>query len=209
MLNMDTREKIIKAASDLFLKYGLRSVTIDDICNDLHISKKTFYAHFKQKEELIESLLDEMYKKKKSEKKKLNSESDAIDDMLRALNVFKIDSMFEKHVNFFYDLYKYYPGVAQKHDEMVEGHVLQHIQDELHLGIQQGLFREDMDVIATSVLMNLKFAKIFQELRKVKGWSVAHAVNFVADAFLRLVASEKGWNYYQTKKGIIDNKIIE
>ncbi|NCA80053.1 MAG: TetR/AcrR family transcriptional regulator, partial [Sphingobacteriia bacterium] len=35
---MDTREKIIKTASDLFLKYGLRSVSIDDICNELHIS---------------------------------------------------------------------------------------------------------------------------------------------------------------------------
>ena len=32
---MDVREKILKTASDLFLKYGLRSVTIDDICNDL------------------------------------------------------------------------------------------------------------------------------------------------------------------------------
>ncbi len=57
---MDVRDKILKTASDLFLKYGLRSVSIDDICNELHISKKTFYAHFKQKEELVESLLAQM-----------------------------------------------------------------------------------------------------------------------------------------------------
>ncbi|HQO47821.1 MAG TPA: TetR/AcrR family transcriptional regulator [Paludibacteraceae bacterium] len=57
---METRKRIIKVASELFLKYGLRSVTIDDICNELRISKKTFYVHFKQKEELIESLLTEM-----------------------------------------------------------------------------------------------------------------------------------------------------
>lgn len=55
-MDVETRKRIIKVASELFLKYGLRSVTIDDICNELRISKKTFYVHFKQKEELIESL---------------------------------------------------------------------------------------------------------------------------------------------------------
>ena len=59
-MDVETRKRIIKVASELFLKYGLRSVTIDDICNELRISKKTFYVHFKQKEELIESLLTEM-----------------------------------------------------------------------------------------------------------------------------------------------------
>jgi len=63
-MDVETRKRIIKVASELFLKYGLRSVTIDDICNELRISKKTFYVHFKQKEELIESLLTEMRHKK-------------------------------------------------------------------------------------------------------------------------------------------------
>ena len=51
------KNEILKTAGELFFKYGLRSVSIDDICNEMHISKKTFYVHFKQKDELVECLL--------------------------------------------------------------------------------------------------------------------------------------------------------
>ncbi|MBO8440564.1 MAG: helix-turn-helix transcriptional regulator [bacterium] len=46
----ELKYKIIDKAKELFLKYGLRSVTIDDICRDLRISKKTFYSVLKGKE---------------------------------------------------------------------------------------------------------------------------------------------------------------
>ena len=64
----DLRAKILKTSGELFFKFGIRSVSIDDICNDLHISKKTFYTVFKQKDELVVELLDAILYKKEMEK---------------------------------------------------------------------------------------------------------------------------------------------
>ena len=53
----ELKEKIIRQAKQMFWDYGLKRVGIDDICNELHISKKTFYTVFKTKNELIEEIL--------------------------------------------------------------------------------------------------------------------------------------------------------
>ena len=56
------RENIISKAEELFLSFGFKSVTMDDIANAMGISKKTIYAHFANKTELVEvvtfSILD-------------------------------------------------------------------------------------------------------------------------------------------------------
>jgi AcrR family transcriptional regulator len=47
------RNDIIRKSFQLFRQHGIRRVTMDDIANDLGISKKTLYWHFSHKEELL------------------------------------------------------------------------------------------------------------------------------------------------------------
>ena len=54
----DLREHIIKTAGEMFFRLGIRSVSIDDICHELGMSKKTFYVYFESKDALIDQLLD-------------------------------------------------------------------------------------------------------------------------------------------------------
>ena len=49
---METKERIIQEARNLFLRLGIRSVSMDDIATQLGISKKTVYQHFQDKDEL-------------------------------------------------------------------------------------------------------------------------------------------------------------
>ena len=53
----DQKCNIIKTAGDMFFRLGIRSVSIDDICHELGMSKKTFYVYFASKDELVEQLL--------------------------------------------------------------------------------------------------------------------------------------------------------
>ena len=55
------REKIIHKSADLFLSYGFKSVTMDDIANALGISKKTIYLHFDNKTKLVEATTLSMF----------------------------------------------------------------------------------------------------------------------------------------------------
>ncbi len=47
------RENILDKSADLFLNYGFKSVTMDDIANALGISKKTIYQHLENKTKLV------------------------------------------------------------------------------------------------------------------------------------------------------------
>ena len=53
----DQKCNIIKTAGNLFFRLGIRSVSIDDICRELGMSKKTFYVYFESKDALIEQML--------------------------------------------------------------------------------------------------------------------------------------------------------
>ena len=48
------KEEIVEQAIRLFLQYGFKSITMDEIAQQMHISKKTIYAHFSNKEVLVE-----------------------------------------------------------------------------------------------------------------------------------------------------------
>ncbi|HRS68377.1 MAG TPA: TetR/AcrR family transcriptional regulator [Paludibacteraceae bacterium] len=197
---MEVKDKILKTASELFLKYGLRSVSIDDICNDLRISKKTFYVHFKQKEELVESLLVQMRCKHNNSFDKLSEEHNVIDMLLNDTSRFKSSGMAEKHINFFYDLQKYYPEISTNHDVEMHNRQIKQTQQVLCKGVEQGWFRADMNVDAMAIFIHVRFSNLFQELREQGGLTIAQAVDFMLDAFFRLVTTEQGLEYYLSKK---------
>ena len=50
------KDKILETAADMFLSYGFKSVTMDDIASEMAISKKTIYVHFKNKIKLVEAV---------------------------------------------------------------------------------------------------------------------------------------------------------
>jgi TetR/AcrR family transcriptional regulator, cholesterol catabolism regulator len=60
MTETDTKQRIQKGAHNLVMQYGIRSVSMDDIAANLGISKKTIYHYFKDKDELVEAVVDEV-----------------------------------------------------------------------------------------------------------------------------------------------------
>ena len=49
---MTVKQKIINKSDNLFRTYGLRGVTMDNICSELGMSKKTIYKYFHDKESI-------------------------------------------------------------------------------------------------------------------------------------------------------------
>ncbi|WP_422354444.1 TetR/AcrR family transcriptional regulator [Roseivirga pacifica] len=56
---MELRDKIIEHTGNLMIQFGIRTVTMDDISRDLGISKKTIYQYFKDKKDLVNSIVRE------------------------------------------------------------------------------------------------------------------------------------------------------
>src|SRR6266480_434122 len=55
------RQRIVEAARAHFFSHGFRSVTMDDLAEELAISKKTLYAHFPSKTALLEAVLADKF----------------------------------------------------------------------------------------------------------------------------------------------------
>ena len=193
----DLRAKILKTAGELFFKFGIRSVSIDDICKELHISKKTFYTVFKQKDELVVELLDAiLHKKEKGYHVVIDQECNVLDMLVQ--NFKKMHGLsIEKHLAFGYDLEKFYPELWHAHlvkmKELDQTYTAQMLQK----GIEQGMYREDLNVEATSVFVSNVVPDTLKELMGLS-MNTAQRIDYILDILVHILCSEEGLNYYRS-----------
>ncbi len=202
------RQNILRTAETEFLKYGIRSVSIDDICNTLHISKKTFYTEFRQKEELIMLVLESISERNSNEDReysKLFTEYNAIDLALAYRHpVFK--ERTSKYEKFMRDLIKYYPDI---HSEFLSGkkeNIKNFILNNVQKGVKEGFYRAELeDLTSGSVYLDYMYNVIVVSIdlvEKDNNITKNALIDLRADTFLRMVCNEKGLNYYEQKNKI-------
>ena len=108
------REKIMSKASDLFMKLGFKSVTMDDIAGEMCISKKTIYKFFSNKEILIEEITDKIHSEIHEIVNQIVTQNyNAIEENYQIRRMFK--EMFKSaDTSPVYQLKKHYPKIYQK-----------------------------------------------------------------------------------------------
>ncbi|MGL4687744.1 MAG: TetR/AcrR family transcriptional regulator, partial [Fusobacteriaceae bacterium] len=79
---LDKKESIIASAKTLILKNGYQKTTIEDITNNIKISKGSFYTYFLSKEELLNSMLDEILKSSRSRKKEILDKKHILEEVI-------------------------------------------------------------------------------------------------------------------------------
>lgn len=194
---MELKTEIIKTAGEMFFNYGLRSVSVDDICREMHISKKTFYTQFKLKEDLVVELLKRMSEQKQKERHTVCSCDNVIDFCLRNFHVFSKKEDEEKYAALFFDLEKFYPKIwSMYHMEMEKGSV-EYTVTLLRCGIEQGLFRDDIDVEAMAFLIAKGFKAVILAVRDRLSRKAGNI--FFFDTFMHMVATPEGLAYYKEK----------
>ena len=140
------KEEIVKQAIGLFLQYGFKSVTMDEIAQHMSISKKTIYAHFSNKESLVEEATLSRFSYVMDCIKTISKQAK---DPIIELYQLKKEAL--KHISSGqnspqYQLQKYYPNlylkVKQKEFEILSGS----FSNSLKKGIETGLFRKNINI---------------------------------------------------------------
>lgn len=169
----------------MFLKYGLRSVSVDDICSEMRISKKTFYNVFKTKEMLLEELQDKVITNNVKVKIEPKEGKSVIDLMRENTSKFIArQALVEKHVAFLYDLEKYYPELFKRFSERMDEVKSQQAAEFIRMGQQEGVFREDLKVEMT-VRVVKEVMKV--ALTKIPGTTMAERSEEALDYLLRIL----------------------
>jgi AcrR family transcriptional regulator len=142
------KEKIIKKATDMFLKLGFKSVTMDDIAGEMCISKKTIYKYFSNKEMLIEEGTEVVHQKIHALMDEVVSQNhNAIAENFQLREMFK--EMFQSFDQSpAYQLKKHYPEIYQKMMANEIEDCSQMFRQNIQKGITQGLYRAETDVEA-------------------------------------------------------------
>lgn len=143
------KEKIIKKATDMFLKLGFKSVTMDDIACEMCISKKTIYKYFSNKEKLIEEGTEVVHQKIHAVMDEvIAKEYNAIEENFEIRKIFK--EMFQSFDHSpAYQLKKHYPEIYQKMMENEIEDCSNVFGQNIEKGIKEGLYRQDTDIEAS------------------------------------------------------------
>lgn len=198
----ELKEKIIRQAKQMFWDYGLKRVGIDDICTELHISKKTFYTVFKTKNELIEEILKSVRIEKK-QMEEIADNDNIIEYLISKTNTFRNKPRRddEKFFQIHFDMKKYYSELFDKHCRLIKEDAEVNTLSILNMGIAQGLFREDMDLTLTKKLISEIFSNML-EYSNTNKIPFIYMMDFCMDTMFRIVCNDKGLEYYNS----INNK---
>lgn len=140
------KEKILQTATEMFLTYGFKSVTMDDIAEKMSISKKTIYTHFSNKTKLVEETTTGMFDCiTLGIDSILSLNYDPIEELFQ-IKKFVLENLKDEKSSPQYQLQKYYPKLhatltKQQYDVMKRC-----VSENLERGVSDGLFRKEIDI---------------------------------------------------------------
>ena len=191
---MSFKDKILDSAESLFTRFGLRSVTMDDIAKDLSMSKKTLYGCVKDKKELVFLTITKNVLAHKRESEAIfKNISHPIDQMLAIFEMMH-KRVSEINPSVFFDLKKSYPKAFDKFNSFREEFIFNKIKDNLLAGAQQGLYRGDMDVELIAKYYIVLVDYIISPIEPNKE-SIMHMQYELLNYHMRGIVTEKGLKY--------------
>ena len=191
--NKDTSKQIMRRAEALFMRYGIKSVSMDDIARELGISKKTLYQFFENKEDLILRTIESHLHDEVCDMDLIQAgAANALQEiMLLARHI--IGQFQELTPSVVYDLKKYYPEAWGMIDKMQREHVYQSILDNLKRGMTEGDYRRDLNPeIMARLHVGSLYLPIDQSLFPVREFQPDQVFKEYIYHFVRGVASEQG-----------------
>jgi len=193
----EKRLEILERASSVYMKYGVKSVTMDDLSRELAMSKKTIYKYFDDKNDLVKSIIEMKVEMDTAVCINCSQQSEnAIEDLIN-VSKFVVEHVGNVNPTVFYDLRKYYKDAWQILEDHKWEFVLSMIKTNIERGIKEGIYRDNMnvDVIArlyvasTDNIMNseifpwpdFKFQEVFTEMIRlhIKGMANEKGIKYL------------------------------
>ena len=161
------REEIVEAAAEKMRSVGIRSVSIDDICRQLGISKKTFYVYFESKDQLVKEMLL-LHEQKMEEKMLREVEGKSVVQILHewADMAKNNEKDLEQPPPLMYDLQKYYPALCNMHKEHLCEMLCRNLKRFICKGQQEGVFRAELDADLTAQLFAYSHYLMMEQLQQ-------------------------------------------
>ncbi len=193
-------ERILNSALSLYSKYGIKSITMDDLCRELGISKKTLYQHVDDKQDLIRKVIGhEIEMQRNAMEKMFRSEMNAIDELMHVNKYIHLSQSIHSPT-FYFDLKKYYPDIYNEWIEYKRKKMYEMIMRNLKKGIAEGLFRKDMDA---RIISKLHVARVemmhASTIIEEEEYSTATFIDEIFNYHIHGICNDHGLKYFRMK----------
>ncbi|PIB37372.1 hypothetical protein BFP72_03145 [Reichenbachiella sp. 5M10] len=200
-------DKIKETAGQLFSRYGIRSVSMDDIARELSISKKTIYQNFKDKDQIVMMGVEQHIEKEKKEFGEVMRDAEnAIDEILRFSKCLR-KNIAEVNPTVLFDLRKFHPQAWEKWLSFKNDFIKRTVLCTIERGKKEGLFREEIkaDILATYRIETIEMTfdpKIFS----TEKYEFIELQMELLEHFVRGMLTRKGYDVYEELNNTINNE---
>lgn len=205
MEEINIKEKIQKGAEDLFMRYGVRSISMDDIARHLAVSKKTLYQHFADKEDIVTMTCKAHLDRNALEFQSVrNTAKNALEELAQ-LSVCLKRNMQDMNPSLLFDLQKYHPKAWSVWLNHKNKFIRESVVRNLKQGIEEGYFRPELDPeVIAAVRLEMVHLAFNEEIFPRERFKLPDVQMQIFDHFVFGLLTEKGRKLYLKFKQ--DNK---
>ena len=202
---VEVRERIIVESGTLFGKYGIKSMTMDALAEEMGISKRTIYERFKDKDTLLLEVIRYYQQRTKENAHKLIDQSDnAIEALFRIIRM-TISQMAQLNPTFLHDFKKYHNKVFKAIAQQEDIRDFSITSKLLETGIEQGVFRDDIHIGIVNHTLHTLFDLFGHESRLIdEGFHRKEMFDHIIIPYFRGISTEKGQKLLEDCKPILD-----
>ena len=191
-------KNILDKVLSLYQKYGIKSITMDDVARELAISKKTLYLYVTDKTDLVEKTLIHEMEKRACEYENINCcGKNAIEELI-AVHKFVNKKIKELNPSTEYDLKKYYPELYHKFHGDRYQKIYDRIIENIRKGKKEGLYRQELNDEIIAKITAMRTEEITgKEIATVSEFTSPHFFMEVIIYHIRGIANAKGIEFLE------------
>ncbi|MCA6440068.1 MAG: TetR/AcrR family transcriptional regulator [Sediminibacterium sp.] len=191
--NMATQDRIIEKAHELFFRYGIKAVTMDDIASHLGVSKKTIYQFYADKDALVNAIVMVETEQDEAECARHRKESEnAIHEVFLALDMMQ-EMMSTMNPGIIFELKKYHPAAFKLFNDHKNKFLYKVVKENIEKGKKEELYRSDVDPdILAKFRIESFFVPFNPELFPTAKYSLLDVQAILSEHFLYGIATAKG-----------------
>ena len=186
-------QRIVEKTRELFFRYGLKSVTMDDIASNLGVSKKTIYQYYSDKDSLVEAIVQvEIDRGETDCNYFLTNSENAIHEIFMSMDRMQ-EMMTSMNPFVLHDMQKYHPQAFKKYNEHKNKFLYQLIKQNIERGKKEELYRTEINA---DILAKLRLESIFlafnTELFPPAKYSILQVSMEILNNFIYGISTPKG-----------------
>lgn len=204
---MSKQKEFIESVMELFMRYGIKSLTMDEIARKLGISKKTIYKYVSDKNDLVNQCVRMAVSNEECILCDVQEQVGNAIDILLDVNKRVSEKVQNVQPSVMYDIERYYPEAHKIMQNHKKEFIFNMVKENMELGIKEGLYRNNLipEVIASSYIAMT--SQIFNpDPMNPPEYDFKTLHKEIARYHIRGIASEKGRKYLKEKLNTdIDN----